>query len=403
MQYTLSTNFDDHLIEQIAGFGCVASVYGKFRSDIIGGGRPAHLLPRVSWKALETHIACCHRHGIKFDYLLNSICIGNREVTPVYHRIIRFVERLVRAGIDEVTLSNTTLIRMVRKRFPDLRIVASIFLGIRDPAGIKRYEDEGVNDITMHSSVNRDWQALAEIVERARPEMGIRLVANNTCVKHCIDAPNHANFSSHGSQGKRGSPAYTLDPYKLHCEYQKLKNPTLYLSSEWIRPEDTHYYDDFGKGRISLKLTDRTAPTEWLVNLVQAYAGGKSGTNAMDVLNHPGNRALAQLDKGAIVKGILKGNIRGRQMRDMAKILKVMPVFLDNAKLEGFLEGMQKIDCRNAWCDDRDWLDMSASGGGCGYCRSFAKKAITINEPERRKLLVLYEQKLSDLYGGRLF
>ena len=91
MRFSLATNFDDKLIEAVAPLGTIDTVYGKLASDRIGGGRASYLLPNVSFKRLKQHIDLCHRHGIKFNYLLNSMCSGNVEITAD-HRSVEGIE-----------------------------------------------------------------------------------------------------------------------------------------------------------------------------------------------------------------------------------------------------------------------------------------------------------------------
>ena len=45
--------------------------------------------------------------------------------------------------------------------------------------------------------------------------------------------------------------------------------------SDWVRPEDVHHYEELcnktGKN-LTLKLTDRARTTDWLTEVVKAYA-----------------------------------------------------------------------------------------------------------------------------------
>lgn len=72
-----------------------------------------------------------------------------------------------------------------------------------------------------------------------------------------------------------------------------------------------------------------------------------------------------------------------RQMGDA--IFAAEKTFIDNQKLEGFFNGLKKIDCRYVSCEK------------CGYCERFAKKAITISPEDREEAI-----RRSDLFLGKI-
>ena len=55
MKLRVSTNWDDSLLDGLAET-CTEEVYGKLPFDVIGGVRPAFLLPHVSREEVETHV-----------------------------------------------------------------------------------------------------------------------------------------------------------------------------------------------------------------------------------------------------------------------------------------------------------------------------------------------------------
>jgi len=66
-------------------------------------------------------------------------------------------------------------------------------------------------------------------------------------------------------------------------------------------------------------------------------------------------------------------------------------VYIDNQKLDGFLNGIKKTDCRYLSCDR------------CGYCEGYSKKAITFSgsdqeEAIRRSNLFLFQMSSSEIF-----
>ena len=88
MRLNIPTNFDPRLIEAVADFP-VDTVYGKLQRDIIGGGRPSQALPDISRDEVTDHIRLVHEKGFKFNYLLNSSCIGNLASSQDFDLVFR--------------------------------------------------------------------------------------------------------------------------------------------------------------------------------------------------------------------------------------------------------------------------------------------------------------------------
>ena len=66
-------------------------------------------------------------------------------------------------------------------------------------------------------------------------------------------------------------------------------------------------------------------------------------------------------------------------------------ICIDNQKLEGFIDGIKKIDCRYLSCDR------------CGYCERYAQKAISFSRPDqeeatRRTDLFLEKMVTSEIF-----
>jgi collagenase-like PrtC family protease len=400
MNYTVATNFDNNLIQEIARFGTVKSVYGKLRSDIVGGGRVSHALPEISMKRLADHIACCHLEGISFNYLLNATCIGNRELTRDHRKIFTFIDRITGMGANSFTVANTNLLKMMRRRYPDLNLASSLFFQVRSLDEIRHLEDIGANEITLFYNFNRNFALLEKAVSCIGPETKLRLIANNTCIHNCFDIQEHANYISHMTQAGPSGNTFTYDAYRLNCGLQKIKHPAKLISSDWIRPEDVHFYEAIGKGKILLKLTDRIAPTAWLLQVVKAYSEKKKEGNLLDILSFPSRNAIGQIHRRNILSGILKGNVTPGKFVEFARANQLLPIHIDNAGLEGFLEGMQKINCSETRCSCGRCSSGTDAADGCTYCKSFAERVITIDEDARQKSIEMNTRLLEAIYRG---
>ncbi len=118
MKISVGTNFQDDYIDGIKKFQ-VKEVYGKLTADFIGGGRPSFMLPVIRKKKLELFIKELHRNGIQFNYLLNSTCLSNLEVTKKgYNKIRRDLDWLSKIGTDSITVAIAHLGKIIKKHYP---------------------------------------------------------------------------------------------------------------------------------------------------------------------------------------------------------------------------------------------------------------------------------------------
>ena len=75
-------------------------------------------------------------------------------------------------------------------------------------------------------------------------------------------------------------------------------------------------------------------------------------------------------------------------LKDMPSSL---PIFLDNGKLDNFLNFFVEGKC--------DYSDCSR----CGYCRKVAEKAVSLSENDRGELLRAHKAILNSLFDGSMF
>jgi len=189
----------------------------------------------------------------------------------------------------------------------------------------------------------------------------------------------------------------------MRCSYDKLKDPAQYLRSEFIRPEDMDMYLDMGYD--SFKILERGAPTPVLLKRVIAYTKGRYNGNLLDLIQPFGykEKSNASLSSGLFNKW--RYLFRPRMVR-LSKLMKLKglaakrgmlepltgePVYIDNSELSGFIPGFRDRNCRSNDC------------ATCGWCVSYARKAVRVDEVYRTELLKLYEEVFADMYSGEMW
>jgi hypothetical protein len=130
MRLSVATNFDPALVEAMKEYP-VVELFGKLREDAVGGGRSPYQLARVSRKRLADHVRHARLAGIEFNYLLNASCLGNREMTRAGQREIEELAGwLCEIGVASVTVSSPYLLKLIKTRYPGLKVRVSVFGGV---------------------------------------------------------------------------------------------------------------------------------------------------------------------------------------------------------------------------------------------------------------------------------
>lgn len=293
MKYSLGTNFDEELLEYIIEYDKerqIESLFGKLKTDIIGGGRASNILPDLTMGQLKDYIEKCERAGIGFNYLLNPMCLGNREIQPKEHKeIVKFLDKISKIGVKHVTINSPYLCELIKKQFPEMKVTIGLYAYIYSLQHVKYWENLGADELTLHHRVNRNFNYLKSMLEYGKNRnIKLRVIANNVCLHDCPYQINHGCGQAHASQEKDSKHCMYLDYNLLKCNYAKITHPQELISSEWIRPEDVRFYqelcDETKNYNFSIKLLERTKTTEFLKRVVKAYIDEDYDGNLIDIL-----------------------------------------------------------------------------------------------------------------------
>jgi len=327
VKLTVPTTFEEDFIDAIADYP-IRSIYGSLMDE--PGARAKKWLPTVGEKEVEAHIARARSKGIGFLYTVNASCSANLEFTAEGQRWL--AERLgwlVDAGAEGVVLTNPYVVEMVKKRYPELKVSVSSLANVDSMDKALFYERLGVDVIYLPEYVNRDFKLLRAMSRRLRCEL-VPLV-NLGCLVHCPLRDYHANFISHASESfARGC---YLDYSIAKCAQLKAQSPVEFMKAPWIRPEDMSHYEKMGLSHF--KLGGREKGREWILRAIASYA----------------RRSYS---------GFLNDLVIGL---DGLQPFGDFPIYLDNRKLDGFIDFFAKKDCRLG-CE------------GCSHCAVWLERAI---------------------------
>jgi collagenase-like PrtC family protease len=405
MRLSIATNFDRELVEQCRDYP-VTELFGKLQTDAVGGGRAPYQLARVSRRQLADHVKHVRNSGMAFNYLLNSSCMGNREITRKGQKEINvLLDWISDIGVTAVTVASPFMLQMIKTRQPQLKVRISVFGGVDRVRKAQMWEELGADCIVLDSIlVNRELETLAEI--RKSVKCDLELMANNNCLTGCAMSPMHMNALAHTGQSWHENKGFFIDWCFLKCTEMKLRDPVHYIRSEWIRPEDLHVYE--GMGYDLFKLAERDIPTEMMMIRIKAYAARRYDGNLLDLIQAYGFRGIKESHSyyrhglswllRFIIRPGLANPLRMLPLKRLAELRGMTrpvedqtPVYIDNRALDGFIERFRTNSCMDIDCED------------CRWCHEFAAKAVKLDETNRDAALEAYEELFASLHGGSMW
>jgi collagenase-like PrtC family protease len=396
MELAVAANYEFDLVPRLAEFP-VREVYGKFPADAVGGGRPSYMGTPLTKDDLAAYVAILDHHGIAFNYLLNSACLGNREWSRRWQKkLLRLLDRLGTMGVRRLTVATPYLLERVKGAFPEFYVKAGIYAQIDTPRRARFWRDLGADAVTLESfSINRHFPLLRAI--RAAVGGELQLIANHPCLPNCALQPYHQNGFAHSSDG---SHRLFLDYCFLTCTLKRLEDPSLLIKAGWIRPEDIGFYEALGFTHF--KLLERDIPSAELLKRVKAYSQRRFTGNLAELILPYGFRQAPEKRSFWLLRHFFRpGQVNPLKLRPLYALMKSQgmlfasernPFHIDAAKIPAdFLRGFEQRCCAWLSCDD------------CRYCEEVAKQAVTIDPVFQREQLARLKEARQQLVDGRLW
>ncbi len=390
MPFSAPTNWQRDLIQNIQE-NSVVELYGKLTADFVGGGKLSYQLPQVSRRQAAIHVKEIHNKGLRFNYLLNALCLDNLEWTiSGQRRLYSLLDWLAKIKVDSVTVSIPYLLEIIKRHYPQFKVCISTLASVNSAQRAKYWEELGADRITLlNVDVNRDFFLLKQIRNSVSCEL--QIIANVNCLYKCPFYLYHANLASHGSQSLHSTNGFVIDYCRLSCRYKQLKNPIDFIRSTWIRPEDIRYYEDLGIEWF--KLIDRGMTTETILTIVEAYMNRDYNGNLLDLFpDHTKNIMFQRFNLRHKIRYFLRPfMVNIFKLYNNRRVLTNVGVYIDNKMLDGFIVRFLKNSCSLMSCEE------------CGYCESIAKRVVKINTHLQAQGLDRYRKYLDDIISGSMF
>ena len=400
--FTLPLNWQEDYFTSI-DFTDVEEVYGKLREDFLGGGKSSMAQAEPSRRDVARAVREAHSRGVKFNYLLNTTCIGNREFTRSGYRKIRaMLDWLSEIGVDSVTLGLPFLVQVVKCHYPQLKVNISTQADIDSLEKARYWEDLGADLLTLsHVGANRNFEQIERITSHC--SCRTQLIANMLCKRGCPFVTLHGNFNAHASQTWAKTNRYNLDYYFVSCLAESFCDPVQVIKSNWIRPEDLPFYEALGIDRF--KIAERGMKTSALAFIISAYQQGRYEGNLMDLIPSTSKYVFAEPQNIAhTMKELLRVSFvdvfkmrqtiqKALELRNSPHYFKSSGMYIDNRKLDGAMEVFRQKNCSQTVCED------------CGYCQQLADQAVTLlGEPgQLQKDTAVFHELVDGLVKGTYF
>jgi len=396
MKLSVAANYDSEIISQLAEYP-VEEVYGKFRFDCVGGGRPGYMGTAISEKDLRDYVGILDKNGIAFNYLLNSSCLSNREWSRRWQgQLLRLLEKLAGMNIARLTVSTPYLLERIKATFPHFFIRVGIFAQVDTPRRAKYWENLGADNITLESfSINRDFRRLKLIREAV--DCDLTLIANHPCLPNCPLQYYHQDGFAHSSEG---NGSLFLDYCFLKCTYERLQDPSYLIKSCWIRPEDIAFYEAMGYNHF--KILERDIPSSELLKRVRSYSHRHSPADLAELILPYGFKETKKKRMSWFIENFFKPSkvnpFKLKVLHDFAKKQGMLfpsrqqLLYIDSSGIpEDFIQSFQGRNCSELSCEK------------CGYCQTITKRSVRLDENRRLELISQLAKIHNMLVSGALW
>jgi collagenase-like PrtC family protease len=188
----------------------------------------------------------------------------------------------------------------------------------------------------------------------------------------------------------------------------RLAEPVNFIRANWIRPEDLDRYEALGY--TNFKIVERNTPTRALLERVHAYTQRHYEGNLADLVlawNYAEDKFKEKESDFYSYRRLIKYFFKPRtvnlfkfwQMVDLGRHQSLLyprrkgpsPIYIDNRKLDGFLDKWPANGCMARDCDQ------------CRYCHKLAEKCVTIDPAFRAKALAQFDRLFEDMHTGGLW
>lgn len=340
----------------------IGMFYGQAPGESMGGGRVVG--DKIKNGEYHDIIKAICISKKSFNYLFNGMNYLNQEFTIHFKKAFyKKIDKLCRLGVDMITLSNPFLIKFAKNEFPHLKISLSVINKVDNLKSLLMWEEYGVDHVTLSKDINRNIQLLKKMIGKSK--IKIQLIVNDPCLPGCCLNTYHNQIVCNASLKLFNKDIYQPSYCTSECRSIMMNDSANIIRANWIRPEDITRYESIGVNWF--KLVDRKQSIAWIKRVTKSYIDRKYNGNLSDLMSFFAlNKNNGMLDDDKNIKEIKCNEINWITMPQNMKIHFRFKPYINNRKLDGFIEKFFTASCDQHACED------------CNYCKRYARLAVNL-------------------------
>ena len=267
----------------------IYEVYFPWISTETGRSSLADNRGKIDWNSqafLEEDLLMLKKKGIRLNLLLNGNCYGKMAVSKyLRNKIHSIIDHLAEIGcaVDTVTTASPFIASMIREKYTDIDITASVNMGIGTIRGIGYLKDI-FDGFYLKREHNRNIEYIKEVKAYTDSiNKKLKILVNSGCMSHCPMQTFHDNAVSHEQELLETDNVTGYEIAGCWNYYSKKDNLPSLIQNTWIRPEDLYNYEGlFSHVKIATRTNERP------LNLIKSYIDRSFHGNVLSLLepNH---------------------------------------------------------------------------------------------------------------------
>lgn len=241
----------------------IDAVYLPLPPRFMGSGRPWEGSDAATWEAsLPGRVRAAKDQGIEPEVICNAMLPDWSKVPEV----LRYLDRLVDAGLRYVTVAFLPLAAAIKKRHPSVEIKASTIAFIHDNVRLERWvEAADVRMVVPDRSITKDLPALKRL---RRSGVELTLVMDDVCLPSCPIQFQHYLLLGEAGECPGRDVRSGLEVIDSNCGSYEREN-TWRIFQYYVVPADLPRYAGIVRG---LKLgRGRTATADHVIREMRHY------------------------------------------------------------------------------------------------------------------------------------
>lgn len=272
VKYSIPFNGNLKLMNWAINSGQISEVYfsGPLTHDFAD---PKEVYQNPPLKKIIQLIKTCNNKNITTNLLLNKRIMFFEKKNKIKNLINKLEEY---GKVDTITIGDPFILEFLSKEFPQIKLQASIFLGIDSYEKVKEALKMGITTICLDPSLNRKFNELKKInrLKKHYPFLKLKLLGCLNCYSNCFFAWEHPSIAilhkALARTPEKDNQQIIGNDLNADCCFFKVAALEDNIKKPFIRPEDVKFYEN-NDIIDEIKIAYREENTNLLQKKMRAY------------------------------------------------------------------------------------------------------------------------------------